>query len=260
MPYINVNDIQMYYEELGRGLPLILLHGGTGAIDGDLGWNALRKSLAEYYRAIFIEYRGHGRTNNPNDRLTYEQIADDVAAFLGRLDIAPAHIAGMGDGGIVALLLGIHRPELVRSLVCVGANHTIDERIKSAIKRVTAEAMEEGEPDRLAELARLHDSHRWPGYWKVVVKQVVNNVWISPQLAPDDLRRVARPTLIIAGDNDPYGNLDQMPLMKRNIPQAELLIVNNAGHSVQHTHAGIVGPALLEFLKRQQGRTESAKV
>ena len=90
MPYAEVNDIRMYYEEAGSGIPLVLLHGATGAIDFHASsWGGLMPGFAERYRAIHLEHRGHGRTVNPAGRLSYGQIADDVCAFIDQLGLAP---------------------------------------------------------------------------------------------------------------------------------------------------------------------------
>lgn len=225
-------------------------------IDADSGWGRLRPALAERYRTIFVEHRGHGRTDNPADRLTYELIADDVRAFIDRLDIAPAHLAGMSDGGIAALHVGLTWPDLARSLVLVGANYTVDDRIRDTLRSVTPDRIERERPTWHADLLRQHDVHKWPGYWRTLVRQVVANATVSPSYTVEDLRRISTPTLLIAGENDPFGNLDQMVAMRRNIRHAELLIVNNAGHTVQDTHPHIVGPAMVDFLARQVGNAE----
>ena len=72
VPYAEVNDIRLYYEEVGQGEPLLPLHGATGAIGFDaVGWGALLPALAARYRAFLIEHRAHGRTDNPAGRLAY---------------------------------------------------------------------------------------------------------------------------------------------------------------------------------------------
>ena len=114
MPHVEVNDIRMYYEEQGQGSPLLLLHGGTGAIEFQrAGWGALTPSFAEHFRAFQIEHRGHARTNNPSGYLSYAQMANDVATFIEQVSLAPAHVAGVSDGGIVALTLGGEEGQLV---------------------------------------------------------------------------------------------------------------------------------------------------
>src|SRR4051812_42848151 len=117
MPYAAANDIQLYYEEQGdpAAIPLILLHGASGAIDAPAtGWTNHMPAFAQQYRAIHIEHRGHGRTNSPAGKLRYEMMADVVVRFIEQLGLGPAHIAGVSDGGIVALVVGMTRPDVAR--------------------------------------------------------------------------------------------------------------------------------------------------
>ena len=260
MPYAEVNDIHMYYEEEGRGEPLLLLHGATGSIDFHrAGWGGLAPSFAERHRAIQIEHRGHGRTDNPAGRLTYDQIAADLAAFLERLELAPAHVAGVSDGGIVALELGMTRPELVRTLVLVGANFFNDDQVRQANALIDADVIEREHPEYAAALAGLHDPHHHAGYWRELVGQLQANLAGAPAYAEEDLAGISAPTLLISGETDPWANLDQMLAMRRAIPGAEMLILNHAGldpmsnHIVQFTRADVVGPVVLDFLSRHAG-------
>jgi pimeloyl-ACP methyl ester carboxylesterase len=257
MPYAAVNDIRMYYEEEGEGEPLVLLHGATGAIDFHLaGWGHLLPAFAERYRAIQIEHRGHGRTDNPAGTLAFDQLADDVAGFIEQLDLAPAHVAGVSDGGIIALTLAMTRPELVRSLVLVGANYTTDEQVRAANAFIDPDVLEQEHPEFAEMLAGFHDVHHHPGYWRELVRQIKANLADNPAYPEEDLARIQAPTLLIAGETDPWGNLDQMLTMRRAISQAEMLILNHAGmdelsnHACQYTRADIVGPAVLDFLAR----------
>ncbi len=258
MPYAAIDDIRMYYEEQGAGESLLLLHGGAGAIDfARAGWAALAPLLADEYRTIQVEHRGHGRTNNPAGCISYPQIAADIARFIEQLDLAPAHVAGISDGAIVALELGMTRPELVASLVCVGANYVNDEQCRAANALFDPEAIEREHPDFAAALAHYHDPHHHPGYWRELVGQVAANIAVAPAWDEADLARVAAPALLIAGERDPWANLGQMLAMRRAIPAAEMLILNHAGmdamanHIVQHTRAGIIGPVVLDFLGRR---------
>jgi pimeloyl-ACP methyl ester carboxylesterase len=257
MPYAEVNDLRLYYEEQGQGEPLVLLHGATGGLDfRRSAWSTLVPVLAERHRAIRLEHRGHGRTNNPAGYLAYDQMADDVAAFIERLDLAPAHVAGVSDGAIIALTVGLARPGLVRSLVCVGANYTTDEQGRAANAMFDAEVLDREYPAFAEALAGFHDPHHYPGYWRELVGQIKANIAISPAYTEDDLRRIQAPTLLIAGETDPWANLDQMLSMRRTIPHVEMVVLNRVGpdpidnHCVQHTRADIVGPIILDFLRR----------
>jgi pimeloyl-ACP methyl ester carboxylesterase len=261
MPYAEVNDIRLYYEERGEGVPLLLLHGALGAVDPAVtsGWSSLLPTLAARYRTFSVETRGHGCTNNPTGRLSYAQMADDVAAFIEQLDLGPTHLAGFSDGATVGLALGMSQPALLRSLVCVGANYCIDDHLRRGMELFDAETLERESPEFAAELARRHDVHHYPGYWRELVAQVRANVEAELVWAEQDLRGIPVPTLLIMGEADFALSLEQMLSMRRSIPNSEMLILNHAGmdgldnHRVQFTRADVVGPVVLGFLGRHSG-------
>lgn len=251
MPYADVNDIRMYYEEVGTGIPFVLMHGATSSIDDPVySWSDLMPLFATKYRAIHVEHRGHGRTNNPLGKLSYTQVARDVCAFIEQLELGPAHIGGVSDGGIVALEIGMTRPELARTLVTVGANYYNDDLVIAANQDIAS--VEEMNPDWAADLARRHDRNKGEGYWRELVRHLSENLEGNPAYTDEDLQKIPVPTLLASGEDDPYGNLNQMVGMKRNIPVSELLIVNHAPHEIQHSHAWIVGPVVMDFLSRHE--------
>jgi pimeloyl-ACP methyl ester carboxylesterase len=250
MPYQNVNSIQMYYEESGSGEPLLLLHGGTGAVDGHRGWGKLRPVLSKQYRTLTLELRGHGRTNNPRKDLTYGQMADDARACLARMDCHRAVIAGIGDGAIVGLTMALAWPEMAQGLVLVGAHGGLDDQVTAALGGMTAEAIERGQPAWLTEMVQLHDTNKWPGYWHVLLAQVTANALGGPPFSLDDLSRVSVPVLLAAGEDDPVGNVSQTVALKAALPTSEMLILNHAGPTLAFTHRELLGPVILEWLGR----------
>ena len=266
MPYADVNDVRLYYEDEGQGEPLLLLHGGLGAVDPAVSssWAVLRPALAERYRTVSLEHRGHGRSDNPAGLLAYAQLADDVAAFITRLDLAPIHLAGFSLGGEVGLALGMTRPELLRSLVCVGANYRVDVPTREALAFFDAELLERDDPAFAAELACRHDEFHFPGYWRELVRQVRAMAEVGLALTEEDLRRIPVPTLLIAGETDPFNGLEQALLMRRCIPRSEMLILNHAGldemanHRVQYTRPDVVGLVVLDFLRRHEAASVPA--
>lgn len=261
MPYAEVNDIRMYYEAEGQGEPLLLLHGALGAVDPAVtsSWSTLLPSLAARYRTFSLEHRGHGRTDNPAGRLSYAQMTSDIAAFIEQLDLAPTHLAGFSDGATLGLALGMTRPGLLRSLACVGANYCMDDHLRQGMAFFDAETLERESPEFAAELARRHDAHHYPGYWRELVGQVRANVENELDWTEADLRSIPVPTLLIMGEADFSVSLEQMLSMRRSIPRSEMLILNHRGmdgldnHRVQFTRADVVGPVILDFLDRHAG-------
>lgn len=116
--YAPVNGLKLYYEIHGTGEPLILLHGGVVGITM-FGPNLA--ALSQKRRVIAVELQGHGHTADVDRPLTYEAMADDIAALMKFLGIEQADVIGYSLGGGVALQTAIRHPESVRKLVVVSA-------------------------------------------------------------------------------------------------------------------------------------------
>lgn len=116
--YAPVNGLKLYYEIRGTGEPLILLHGGVVGITM-FGPNL--EALSEKRQVVAVELQGHGHTADIDRPLSYEAMADDVAALMKYLDIEQADVMGYSLGGGVALQTAIRHPGLVRRLVVVSA-------------------------------------------------------------------------------------------------------------------------------------------
>jgi pimeloyl-ACP methyl ester carboxylesterase len=121
--YAEVNGLNMYYEIHGTGQPLVLLHGAYMTIDA---MGEIVPALAETRQVIAVELQGHGHTADIDRPLSYEQMADDVAALLRLLGIENADVFGYSMGGGVALQVAVRHPEVVRKLVVASASYTSD--------------------------------------------------------------------------------------------------------------------------------------
>lgn len=117
--YANVNGLKMYYETYGgKGQPLVLLHGGMGVIGM---FEQILPRLAETRQVIGAELQAHGHTPDIDRPLSFEWMADDIAALIKHLGLANADILGYSLGGGVALRTAIRHPNAVRKLVIVSA-------------------------------------------------------------------------------------------------------------------------------------------
>src|SRR3954465_12078207 len=92
--YVQANGLTIHYEEYGSGKPLILLHGGTQT---SKLWTPLIPSFAQHFRVITPDSRGHGRTDNPAEEMSYQVMADDMVAFATALEIAHPFVLGFSD-------------------------------------------------------------------------------------------------------------------------------------------------------------------
>jgi len=128
--YAPVNGLKMYYEIHGTGEPVVLLHGAFMAITDD--WRVWISELSKTRKVIAVEMQGHGRTADIKRDITYENLADDVAALLDYLKIERADIIGYSLGGGVAMQCAIRHPEKVRKVVSISAPFRRDGWVKEA--------------------------------------------------------------------------------------------------------------------------------
>jgi pimeloyl-ACP methyl ester carboxylesterase len=195
--YAPVDDLRMYYEIHGSGRPLLLLHGAYQTID-TIG--PLLPGLAATRRVIAFELQGHGRTADVDRPLSYPRMADDTAAALRHLDVERLDVLGYSLGGAVALELAIRHPDLVRKLVVASTTFSTDGVYKEALDMfptVTPELFK-GTPIEEEYLRLAPNPEDFP---KLVEKITAldANAW---RIAEDDLRGIAAPTMIVAGDSD----------------------------------------------------------
>jgi len=114
--YAPVDGLKLYYEFYGTGAPLILLHGGVGATEM---FADILPQLSSNRRVIAVDLQAHGRTADIDRPISYEAMADDIAALIKYLGLEKADVMGYSLGGGVALRVAIQHADVVRKLVLV---------------------------------------------------------------------------------------------------------------------------------------------
>lgn len=249
MPFTQVRDLRLYYELHGAGTPLVLLNGALDTIESD--WGPHLAVFAARHRVLAYDHRGHGRTDNPPGRFSgYDELAEDLAALLDTIGIERARFCGFSDGAITLFAFTLRWPERVHALILAGAQYTNDERTLRLLDKMTPEGIGERQPAWAARLAQLHDTHHGPGYWQTLLRQLLPMWRVQPDFALDQLGRIAAPTLLVAGERDGFGHLDQQVAMRRALPRAELCIAPAAGHFVISDQPGLFQLVATDFLRR----------
>ena len=195
--YAEVNGLNMYHEIHGTGQPLVMLHGAYMTIDA---MGEVVPALAETRQVIAVELQGHGRTADIDRPVSYELMADDVAALLRHLVIEKADVFGYSMGGGVALQVAIRHPEVVRNLVVASASYTSDgmhPELLEMIPTLTPEVFA-GSPIEEAYLRIAPNPEDFPTL-VAKIKQLDMQPFAWP---PEDIRGIAAPTLLIVGDSD----------------------------------------------------------
>lgn len=257
MPYVQVGELNIYYELHGPAGSedshdydtLVLLNGALDTIDSD--WGKHLPAFATRGRVLTYDHRGHGRTSaSPTPFSDYDVLVGDLLALLDALGIAQAHFCGFSDGAITLLYFARQQPERIRSLILAGAQYTNDERTLALLAKMTPERIAARLPEWAARLAKLHDTHHGPGYWQQLMRHMQPLWSIQPDLTLEQLAQIAVPTLLIAGERDGFGHIDQQVAMRHAIPHAELCILPAAGHDVLNDQPELFRLAALDFLRR----------
>ncbi|HET9221459.1 MAG TPA: alpha/beta hydrolase [Roseiflexaceae bacterium] len=252
--YVDVGDLSMYYEEQGTGSPLVLIHGGLAT--GDMMWADRVPDLAQRYRVLVPDSRGHGRTNNPSGKLSYSRMADDVTGFMEALGVPQALVLGYSDGAQIGLELGLRHPARIKALVLGGAVTRPTRRYLAALQvmgftepgQVDFDQFERIYPEFFAMIKTAHQHVYGPEYWRSFLPQI-SELWLGvPSYADEQLAGIGVPSLIITGDRDEGDSLDESLRLYRTLPHAELSVIPNADH------AAIASPlfwgAVEDFLAR----------
>lgn len=231
MPYVHVSDMKMFYNEYGsaKAPPLLLIHGsgGTGASE----WKSVADGLAENFRVIAPDCRGHGKTLDPRHAYSFELLAADMAALLRALKIAPAFVVGHSNGGNVALVLTVEHPEMVKKAVIMAGNAYVS---KDLLRYADGRWSDRISSKWGAELATLHDRLRYRGYWRELMDRTGWEIARAPNYTARDLKKVKTPVLVIQGKNDSVNAPSHhAEFMADHIPHAQVWLVPKAGHSVQ---------------------------
>lgn len=113
--YSEVNGLRMYYEIYSEGFPLVLIHGGGSTIQSS--FERIIPLLASSNQIIAVELQAHGRTDDRESELSFQQDADDVFRLLENLKISKANILGFSNGATTALQLAIRHPECIEKMI-----------------------------------------------------------------------------------------------------------------------------------------------
>ena len=197
--YAEVNGLEMYYEVHGGGEPLILLHGGVGAIEM---FGEVLPLLAEGRQVIAADLQAHGRTAAIDRSLSYEAMADDVAALIEHLDLEKADIMGYSLGGGVALQTAIRHPEVVRKLVVVSTPFRRDGWYPEVLAGMEQMGPEAAEPMKGTPMYALYSSVApRPEDWPVLLTKLGELLRKDYEWSVE-VAAIEALTMIVVGDAD----------------------------------------------------------
>jgi len=274
MATAKVDSIELYYEEHGRGGPLLLI---MGLAADSTAWMFQVPDFARRYRTIAFDNRGVGRSSRPPGPYTIHQMADDAAGLLDALDLPRAHVLGVSMGGMIAQELALRHPERVRGLVLACTYPEPDAEVERqrefGMQRFGGTVTASGEMEiNLNALDPLM-------FFQHLLPRVFNQSFIDRELpklmqlfagalqygfsmeailgqvaavighkATDRLHLIQSPTLVITGDADLLVSPANSDILARSIPGAKLMKIPGGSHGFNLETPEIFNRAVLDFL------------
>jgi pimeloyl-ACP methyl ester carboxylesterase len=244
MPTVELPAVAMWYDDRGHGDPCVLLHPGGAGVDSR-ALDPTVPALAGFFHVYTPEQRGHGRTPDVAGPASYELMAEDTIAFIEKVIGRPVHLAGCSDGAVVALVVALRRPDLVRRLVlAAGVFH----------RDGWAPGVLDGEPPDFLERSYGELSPDGPGHYGVVVAKLAAMHAGEPAFTPADLRAVTSRTLVMVADDDEV-ILEHAIEAYRSLPAAELAVVPGTSHGLLVEKPGLCNLLITEFLTKEPVET-----
>ncbi|MBW1790281.1 MAG: alpha/beta hydrolase, partial [Deltaproteobacteria bacterium] len=248
--YVDVNDINVYYEVYGEGEPLLLLHGNGGSIENFI---YQIPELSRHFKVIAIDSRAQGRSSDSDQEISYSLMASDMSELIDELNLGKVYIVGWSDGGNIGLELAYAHPEKVIKVVTFGANYS-NENWHAPPDNVT---MDPNDPlivltspmmERFSTAAeRLSpDIERLP----IIEKKLGVLTEKYPNFSFDQLKTIEVPFMIVVGDHDII-NIDHTVSLFKNLPKAQLFVVPGATHVVPAEYPELINSEIIRFLKTQ---------
>lgn len=254
MPYVDVVDLPMYYEEHGQqtGSPLLLLHGFT--VTGAM-WQGQLAAFGARYRLVVPDLRGHGRTANPVGlpAMNHRQFARDIIAFCRALGIERAAFCGESSGAMLLLTLGLEAPDLAAALVLAGGTYYFPPAVRDFQSGLTPETFLQRAGADPAEMMERHPALGPEGWRSVAEAFSALGTHAHSDDLPEEgaLRGIAASTLIVHGDRDWQYPVAIPTTLYGLLPDAELCILPTTGHVPPQERPEWFNAVTLDFLQRR---------
>lgn len=216
--YINLRGHSLWStEHRGKGEPIVLLHGGLSSTES---WDYLVLPALPRRHVFAYDRTAHGRTKIREGFYHFEFQTDEAIAYLEDVVREPAHLIGWSDGAIIALMVAMKRPDLVKSIVSIGGNYHHDCGLSLEFINDTTEEEYLAFVDRTGQSRNTLD----------LIKQKAFEVWqTEPTMTQDDLAKIQCPVLVLAGDDEPFPLAHTVSLFE-SLPDGRLGVVPGASH------------------------------
>jgi len=248
VPTIRANGLDVAYEVLGAGPPLVLLHGATSL--GHEDYAAQLPSMTKAFLAHLPDARGHGHTRwDAANGFEYRWLVDDLAAFVDALGLDSFHLVGFSMGAMTALMFGTQFPERLRTLVVVGITTHREPRASVGRRLMDPARILAHDPAFADRLSKRHDAGQGAGAWQRLLPAIAADIAAQPLLSPAQLHRIDCPAMVVCGDHDPFVPPEHAAGLARQLPDGRLFVAPDCGHEVMSRRPGLFNEAMAGFYR-----------
>lgn len=244
--YKVIHGTKLYYEEYGKGVPVLLIHGGLSSMET---MGPLIPTLSKKFRVIAVDCPGQGRSEQA-DSLSYQLMADYMNKLVDVLNLDSVYVYGYSDGGNVALLMAADRPDKVKKTVAFAAASDTSgyyDFVTSSLSSLTPEVMEKDYRWWLDEhLKKTPQQGKWKKFATDFVKMCS-----TPVIVPEKkLAAINSKILIIQGDND-IVKPEHAVQLYQHIKGSQLCIVPGASHFILYEKPELLNQLAIEFFTKE---------
>jgi pimeloyl-ACP methyl ester carboxylesterase len=264
MPFIESRGRRIYYERHGAGPAVLFCHGaGSNAAT----WWQQLPAFSQRHSCFTMDIRCFGRSAAPVEEFSLDVFVEDVLAILQREEVERVVLVGQSLGGMIGLRLALRHPDRVAAFVGCDTSLAIEHPALLEIMRQrqithrahTIEQRSLGawflreHPDKAALYAQINhfnpSAHSIPpAQWGEALAGALGPGKLVPM---EDLRRVACPTLLLVGSEDPIVPVEVMREVAGLVPDSEVVVVPDAGHSTYFEKPSEFNAHVLDFIGRR---------
>lgn len=255
MPYIDLEERRIFYNDTGDGPPLILLHNGFYSSET---WNDVRDAFAKRFRVIDYDRCGYGKSTHyetlPEEDMV-ETGADELCQVMDKLSIKRAHIIGHCLGGAIALVFAAAHPRRVKQVVAASVGYY------GSLKFIVSTDMTFVPFDRIPAVLRqrmtlMHGDDYVKKLWAMLSAHKRSYIMNEHYDIRKMVATIKQPLLIANGDRDFYFDVKHpLSIYKKMRKTAELWIVPGTGHDIHMEQPALFVSEVLRFFDRHGNRT-----
>lgn len=269
MPYIKINNANIYFEEEGEGEGKETLVFGHSMLFNLRMFDSQIAYLKNNYRCVRFDFKGHGKSESTLTGYDLDSLTEEITELINLLDCRQCHFVGFSMGGMVALRIAIKHPELIKSLILIDTSsepEPTNKMLKNkamlfivkyvGLKPIANQIMSLFfGPDFLKDSKKSALRKKWKNHFlsnnRDGIVKAAKGVLFRKGIS-DQINKINHPTKILVGANDVLTDITKANILHANIKNSTLEIIPRAGHMSPVEEPDIINNRIKEHLKSFQ--------